>query len=93
LQSISDGDAVNGINVTPATLQNSVTPTVVGSTADMASSLPLQCANTVCYVGDFSFLPDHIVSDSTPQRNLVLNVNLPYVKINLPVTYIPFVFR
>jgi hypothetical protein len=30
-----------------------VYPTVVGSTADMASPLPLQYANTVCYVGDF----------------------------------------
>jgi hypothetical protein len=48
--------------------QNSVTPTVIGSTADMASPLPLQRANTVCYVGDFSFLPDHLVSDSIPQR-------------------------
>jgi hypothetical protein len=33
-------------------LQNSFTPTVVGSTADIASPLPLQRANTVCYVGD-----------------------------------------
>jgi hypothetical protein len=35
-------------------VQNSFTLTVVGSTADMASPLPLQHANTVCYVGDFS---------------------------------------
>jgi hypothetical protein len=34
--------------------QNSFTPAVIGSTADMASPLPLQRANTVCYVGDFS---------------------------------------
>jgi hypothetical protein len=33
-------------------LQNSFTPAVVGSTADMASPLPLWHANTVCYVGD-----------------------------------------
>jgi hypothetical protein len=39
------------------------------STADTVSQLPLQRANTVCYVGDFSFLPDHLVSDSMPQRN------------------------
>jgi hypothetical protein len=30
----------------------------------MANPLPLQLANTVCYVGDFSSLPDHLVSDS-----------------------------
>jgi hypothetical protein len=35
-------------------LQNSFTPTVVGSTADMASPLPLQHANTMRYVGNFS---------------------------------------
>jgi hypothetical protein len=50
-------------------LQSSFTPAVVGSTADMASPLPLQHGNTVCYVGDFSSLPDHVVSDSIPQRN------------------------
>jgi hypothetical protein len=50
-------------------LQNSLSLTVVFSTADMTSSLPLQRANTVCYVGDFSFLSDHLVSDSIPQRN------------------------
>jgi hypothetical protein len=44
-------------------LQNSFTPAVIGSTADMASPLPLQRANTVCYVGASSFLPDHLVSD------------------------------
>jgi hypothetical protein len=42
-------------------LQNSLNPAAVGSTADMASPLPLQHANTVCYVGDFSSLPDHLV--------------------------------
>jgi hypothetical protein len=31
-----------------------LTSTAVGSTADMANPLPLQHANTVCYVGDFS---------------------------------------
>jgi hypothetical protein len=36
---------------TRSLLQNSFTPVVVGSTADMAS--PLQYANTVCYVRDF----------------------------------------
>jgi hypothetical protein len=35
----------------------------------MASPLPLQRANTVCYVADFSVLPDHLVSDTSPQRN------------------------
>jgi hypothetical protein len=35
---------------------------------DMASPLSLQRANTVCYVDDFSFLPDHFVLDSIPQR-------------------------
>jgi hypothetical protein len=45
------------------------TPTVVGSTADMASPMPLQHANTVYYVGDFSSLSDYLVSDSIPQRN------------------------
>jgi hypothetical protein len=39
---------------TRSPLQNSFTPTVVGSTADMASPLPLQSANTVCYVGDIA---------------------------------------
>jgi hypothetical protein len=50
-------------------LQNSFTPAVIGSTANMASALLLQHANTVCYVGDFSSLPDHLVSGSIPQRN------------------------
>jgi hypothetical protein len=40
-----------------------------GSTANMASPLPLQHANTVCYVGDFSFLLDHLVLDWIWQRN------------------------
>jgi hypothetical protein len=48
-------------------LQNSFTPAVVGSTADMASPLLLQHTNTMCYVGDFSFLRNYLVSDS--QRN------------------------
>jgi hypothetical protein len=43
---------------TRSPLQNSFTPAVVGSTADIASPLPLQHANTVCYVGGFSFLSD-----------------------------------
>jgi hypothetical protein len=47
-------------------LQNSFTPAVIGSTSDMASPLPLQHANMVCYFGDFSSL---LVSDSYPQRN------------------------
>jgi hypothetical protein len=49
---------------------NTFTPAaVVGSTAEMASPLPLQHANTVCYVSDFSSLPDHLVSNSISQRN------------------------
>jgi hypothetical protein len=43
-------------------LQDSFTPAVVGSTADMVNLLPLQRANTVCFVGD-------LVSNSIPQRN------------------------
>jgi hypothetical protein len=54
---------------TRSPLQNSFTPSVVGSAADMASPLPLQHANTVCYDGDFSSLPNHLVSDSILQRN------------------------
>jgi hypothetical protein len=54
---------------TRSPLQNSFTPEVITSTADMGSSLSLQHANTVCYVGDLSSLPDHLVSDSIPQRN------------------------
>jgi hypothetical protein len=57
---------------TRSPLQNSFTPVVIGSTADMDSPLPLQHANTVKYgvlCGDFSSLPDHLVSNSTPQRN------------------------
>jgi hypothetical protein len=50
-------------------LQNSFTPTVVDSTADMASPLPLQRANMLCYVSDFSSVPDHLVPISIPQRN------------------------
>jgi hypothetical protein len=57
---------------TRSPLQNSFTPAVIGSSADMASPLPLQHANTVCYVGDFSSLPDHLFSDLIPQRNLTL---------------------
>jgi hypothetical protein len=48
---------------TRSPLQISFTPAVVGSTADMASPLPLEHANMVYYVGDFSSLPDHLVSD------------------------------
>jgi hypothetical protein len=44
---------------------------VIGSTADMASPLPLQHANTVCYIGDYSSLPDDLVSDSIPQSDVV----------------------
>jgi hypothetical protein len=50
-------------------LQNSFTLGVVGSTAAIASPLPLQCTNTVCYVSEFSFLLDHLVSVSIPRRN------------------------
>jgi hypothetical protein len=35
----------------------------------MANPLLLQHANTVFYVGDFSSLPDHLISDSILQRN------------------------
>jgi hypothetical protein len=44
---------------TRSPVQNSFTPAVIGSTADMAIQLPLQHAYTVCYVGDFRSLPDH----------------------------------
>jgi hypothetical protein len=54
---------------TRSPLQNSFTPAFIGCTADMTSPLPVQHANTVCYVADFSSLPDHLVSDSIPQRN------------------------
>jgi hypothetical protein len=54
---------------TRSPIQNSFTPVVNGSTADITSLLPLQHGNTVCYVGDFSSLPDHLLSDSIPQRN------------------------
>jgi hypothetical protein len=54
---------------TRSPLQNPFTPAVVVSTADMENSLPLQHGNTVCYVADFSFLQDHLVLDSIPQRN------------------------
>jgi hypothetical protein len=54
---------------TRSLLQNSFTAAVVGSSANRASPLPLQHANTVCYVGAFSSLPGHLVSDSIPQRN------------------------
>jgi hypothetical protein len=51
-------------------LQNLFTPAVIGSTGDMASPLPLQHANTVCYAGDLSSLPisDHLVSDGTAEK-------------------------
>jgi hypothetical protein len=54
---------------TRSPLLNSFTPAVVDSTADMASPLPLLHANTMCYVEDFSSLPDYLVLDSVPQRN------------------------
>jgi hypothetical protein len=44
---------------TRSPFQNSFTPALVGSTADMASPLPFQHANTVRYVGAFSSLPEH----------------------------------
>jgi hypothetical protein len=62
------GLSYTSFTYTRSPLQNSLFQAVVVSTADMAS-LPLQHANTVCYVGDFSSLPDHLVSDSIPQRN------------------------
>jgi hypothetical protein len=37
---------------TRSPLQNSFTPAIVGSTAHIASPLPFQHANAVCYVGD-----------------------------------------
>jgi hypothetical protein len=37
-------------------LENSFTPEVVGSTAEMTSPLSLQHPDTVCYIGDFSSL-------------------------------------
>jgi hypothetical protein len=40
---------------------------------DMASPLPLQRANTVFYVEDFSSLSYHLVSNSIPQRKLYYN--------------------
>jgi hypothetical protein len=49
------------IYLTRSPLQNSFTPAVVGSTADMGNQLLLQRANTVCYIGDFSFRPYHLV--------------------------------
>jgi hypothetical protein len=71
---------------TQSPLQNSFTPAVVGSTADMASPLPLQRANTVCYVGDFSSLPDHrraIARWATlnlwTSRAVSVHVSAPYV--------------
>jgi hypothetical protein len=51
---------------TRSPLKISFTSAVVGSTVN---PLPLQRVNTVCYVGDFSFLPDHLLSDPIPQRN------------------------
>jgi hypothetical protein len=47
---------------TQSSLWNYFTPAFVGSTADMASPLPLQHANTVCYVGKFSSLPNYLVA-------------------------------
>jgi hypothetical protein len=54
---------------TRSPLQKSFTPAVAGSMVNMASPLPLQPANTVYYVGDFSSLPDHLVLHLIPQRN------------------------
>jgi hypothetical protein len=54
---------------TRSVIGKTFTPAVVGSTINMASPLPLQHANTVYYVGDFSSLPDYLVSESIPQRN------------------------
>jgi hypothetical protein len=43
------------------------------STTSATTHIPniskLQHTNRVCYVGDFSSLPDHLVSESIPQRN------------------------
>jgi hypothetical protein len=46
---------------TRSPLQDLFIPAVVGSTADMASPLPLQHGNTVRYVGDFSSLSSETV--------------------------------
>jgi hypothetical protein len=54
---------------TRSPLQNSFTRTVVDSTVNMASPLPLQRNNTMSYVGDFSSLQVHLVSDSILQIN------------------------
>jgi hypothetical protein len=43
----------NTFTETRSPVQNSFAPAVVGSTADMASPLPLLHANTVFYVSDF----------------------------------------
>jgi hypothetical protein len=40
----------------------------------MTSPLALQHAYTVWYVGEFSSLPDHLVSDSIPQRRATLSL-------------------
>jgi hypothetical protein len=47
---------------TRSTLQKSFTPVVIGYTADMASPLPLQNSNTVCYFDDFRSLSDHLTT-------------------------------
>jgi hypothetical protein len=49
-------------------LQNSFTPAVVGSIADMASALPHQQANTMCYVSD---LPVFRVAQQAMERALL----------------------
>ncbi|KAG7295544.1 hypothetical protein JYU34_021769 [Plutella xylostella] len=50
-------------------LENSSTPTVIGSSADMTSPLPLQLAYFDSYVGNLSPLTDNLISDTIHQRN------------------------
>jgi hypothetical protein len=63
-----------GLRASP--LQNSFNPAGIGSAADMANPLPLQRANMVCYVSDFSFLPDNIVSDSLCRETLSITLSI-----------------
>jgi hypothetical protein len=66
----SPGLRASNANFTEARspFQNSFSPTVVGSTSDMASPLPLQRVNTVSYVSDFISLPDHLIPGSIPRN-------------------------
>ncbi|RVE46148.1 hypothetical protein evm_009222 [Chilo suppressalis] len=54
---------------TRSPLQNSSTPTVIGSSANMASPLPLQLTNPVGYVDNSGSLSDYLISDAILQRN------------------------